>query len=489
MDMQDCTIGVDIGGTNIRAARISPSGEILRKKIVAGSRDRPTAIKLITDLISDMDAPDVIAIGIGVPGRVDAKTGMVLSGGFLDLSGCDFKGLIEETFKRPVAISNDCSMALVGETAIGAAAGAASAVMLTIGTGIGGAAMENGLIVHGKQSAGQLGHIIVNHNGRKCVCGQRGCVETESSGTALGRHLEEAGYVSGTRFEDILPLARSGDERALEVLRSWASPLRAAISTLSATFDPAVLLLGGGMGEAAVAALGFLAKAQGWYSTDVRAAALGDDAGMIGAGLMARQMVQGVEALPIAAKSKRIVLVNGVPASGKSRISKALSEQTGWPVLALDTVKNPFLEHIEGVDRVFNRTLGKASYQAIWQIIKEAPEGSSFIVDAWFGFQPIELLKQHLETIGLVELAEIWCHAPGDVLAERYRARLKDRLPGHPGESYIPELITLASNAQPTGLAPICDIDTTLTPDDVAVSNWVRARFSQGEPPRQRQVA
>lgn len=487
--MQDCTIGVDIGGTNIRAARISPSGEILRKKIVAGSRDRPSAIKIITDLISDMDAPDVIAIGIGVPGRVDAKTGMVLSGGYLDLSGCDFKGMIEKTFNRPVAISNDCSMALVGETTIGAATGVTSAVMLTIGTGIGGAAMENGMIVNGKQSAGQLGHIIVNHNGRKCVCGQRGCVETESSGTALGRHLEEAGYPSGTRFEDILPLARAGDETALEVLRNWASPLRAAISTLSATFDPAVLLLGGGMGQAAVTALGFLAKGQGWYSTEVRAAALGDDAGMIGAGMMARQMVRDVSALPVDVKGKRIVLVNGVPASGKSRISKALSQQTGWPVLALDTVKNPFLEHIEGVDRLFNRTLGKASYQAIWQIIKEAPEGSSFIVDAWFGFQPIELLKEHLDKIGQIELAEIWCHAPGDVLAERYSARLGDRLPGHPGESYIPELIALAARAEPTGLAPLFEVDTTLAPDDVAVSNWIQTLFAQGEASGHRHVA
>ncbi|MBB4403796.1 MULTISPECIES: ROK family protein [Rhizobium/Agrobacterium group] len=487
--MQDCTIGVDIGGTNIRAARISPQGEILRKKIVPGSRDPSTAIKLIFGLISEMDAPDVLAIGIGVPGRVDGETGAVLSGGYLDLSGCDIKALTEKTFNRPVAISNDCSMALVGETAVGAAAGAASAVMLTIGTGIGGASMENGRIVQGRQSAGQLGHIIVNHNGRKCVCGQRGCVETESSGTALGRHIEEAGYPAETRFDDILQLARAGDERALEVLRNWAGPLRAAIGTLSASFDPAVFLLGGGMGQAAVTALGFLPRAQGWYSTDIRAAALGDDAGMIGAGLMARRLVETSPAVPAKTRGKHIVFVNGIPASGKSTLSRMLSQQTGWPVLALDTIKNPFLEHIEGVDRLFNRTLGKASYQAIFQIIKDAPEGSGFIVDAWFGFQPIELLKEHLEKAGAAELAEIWCHAPAEVVAERYRARLADRLPGHPGESYIPELIALAARAEPTGLAPVFDVDTTLPPDDVAVLSWVKAAFAKGPPGWQRRVA
>lgn len=487
--MQDCTIGVDIGGTNIRVARISPSGEILRKKIIAGSRDRQTAIGLITDLIADMDGPDVTAIGIGVPGRVDANSGMVLSGGYLDLSNCDFKGMIEKRFGRPVAISNDCSMALVGETTVGAAAGLTSVVMLTIGTGIGGAAMENGRIVDGKQSAGQLGHIIVNHAGRKCICGQRGCIETESSGTALGRHLEEAGYPPGTRFEDVLPLARTGDERALEALRNWASPLRAAIGTLAATFDPSVLLLGGGMGEAAVTALGFLAKTQGWYCTEVRAAALGDDAGLIGAGLVAHDLARKALASPARQKPKRIILVNGVPASGKSSVSHALSSRTGFPVLAIDTIKNPFLQHIEDVDRLFNRTLGKASYQAIWSVIKEAPEGSSFIVDAWFGFQPIDLLKDYLAMLEPVEIAEIWCHAPPDVIGERYRSRLQDRLPGHPGESYVPELISLATRAEPTGLAPIYDVDTTMAFDDKAALRWLETCFERKDDPVRRQVA
>src|SRR4051812_32458970 len=138
METQQQAIGVDIGGTNIRAARISATGEILSKKIVAGSRDRDMAIGMIVGLIREMDGPDIAAIGIGVPGRTNTRTGEVLSGGFLDLSGCDFKGLIEQVFAKPVAIANDCSMALIGETRVGAARGIDSAVMLTIGTGIGG---------------------------------------------------------------------------------------------------------------------------------------------------------------------------------------------------------------------------------------------------------------------------------------------------------------------------------------------------------------
>jgi glucokinase len=467
-------IGVDIGGTNMRAARISASGEILEKKAISGSRDRETAMALIMSLIRDLDSPKVAAIGIGVPGRVDSITGEVLSGGFLDLSGSNIRQVIASEFGRPVAIANDCSMALIAENEIGAARGLASAVMLTIGTGIGGAAIENGKIVNGKQSAGQLGHLIVNCNGRTCVCGQRGCVETESSGTALRRHIAEAGYAPEIGIGDILDLARSGDRLAIGVIIAWASPLRAAIGTLSAAFDPGVVVLGGGLGLAAVEALGFVPEQRGWYKTDIRAAQLGDDAGVIGAGLAAL--------MPLPQKStrgKRVLMVNGVPASGKSSVSHAVSERTGWPVLALDTIKNPFLAHIEGVDRLFNRTLGKASYQAIFAIIRDAPQGSTFIVDAWFGFQPLDLLRDHIAVSGIEKTAEIWCHAPGETLAERYGGRLAERLPGHPGEAYISELIELAKRAEPTHVGAVLDVDTTQPPHYDDVAEWAAGELGE----------
>jgi glucokinase len=173
-----------------------------------------------------------------------------------------------------------------------------------------------------------------------------------------------------------------------------------------------------------------------------------------------------------------VLLVNGIPASGKSRLSHTISQRTGWPILALDTVKNPFLEHIESVDRLFNRTLGKASYQAIFSIIRDAPRGSTFIVDAWFGFQPLSLLEEHIASAGVTDIAEIWCHAPGEVLAERYAARLEDRLPGHPGAEYIPELVELAKRAAPTQLGPVLDIDTSRPVADDVVMAWVMGTLS-----------
>jgi len=173
------------------------------------------------------------------------------------------------------------------------------------------------------------------------------------------------------------------------------------------------------------------------------------------------------------------VLVNGIPASGKSTVARAIADRTGWPLLTLDTIKNPFLEHLGGGDRLFNRTLGRASYQAIWSLVRDAPAGSTFIVDAWFGFQPPELLEEHLKMAGVETTAEVWCHAPGEILGERYAARLDQRLPGHPGADYVPELIDLAKRAAPLRRGPLFEVDTTKAIDFEAVVGWLGAALDR----------
>lgn len=453
--MTRVAIGLDVGGTRIRAARVDETGRILDKRIIEGTRDPRQALARFETLIAELDTPDVAAIGIGVPGRVDTRTGDVLSGGFLNLAGIDVRSALAERFSRPVAISNDCSMALIGEARAGAGLGLANIVMLTIGTGIGGAAMLDGRIVTGSQAAGQLGHLVVKHDGLACVCGQRGCVEMYSSGTSFARLVGEFGLKSGYRCEEALADAVQ-DATARHLIEAWAAPLRAAISTLSAAFDPDVLLLGGGLGGRALAALDFVADAGHWYRTPVAAAALGDDAGVIGAALA------GLDLVPAATHAgKRLVMVNGVPASGKSHVAAAVSRETGWPVLALDTIKNPFLAEIGAVDRPFNRLLGRATYAAIWDTIAAAPEGSAFIVDAWFGFQPIDVLTDGITRAGITSVVEVWCTAPPEIIGERYRARVGTRPKGHPGEEYVPELIALAARARPFTIGPVIDVDTT----------------------------
>ncbi|GAA3102775.1 hypothetical protein GCM10010520_54890 [Rhizobium viscosum] len=475
MSPEDFAIGIDVGGTNMRAARISPSGAILKKRSIAGSRDPAVAIGLIKDLVRGMDGDGARAIGVGIPGRVDGWSGEIISGGFLNLSGVDLKHELSTTFGRSTLVANDCSMALIGESRRGAAKGLRNAVMMTIGTGIGGAVMESGQIVNGRRCAGQLGHLVVNIGGQPCPCGQRGCIETESSGTSLGRHLYEAGYGSDIRFEHLLQQAEAGDEPAIGVMRAWGGPLRAAINTLSAAFDPDVVVLGGGMGEAAIRSLGFLPKLETWYDADVRLAELGDDAGVIGCGLAALDLASHSPR----GTGKRLVMVNGVPASGKSGLSHALCKETGWPLLSLDTVKNPFLELIESVDRPFNRILGRASYKAIFSSVAEAAPGSTFIVDAWFGFQPVEVLREHIAMAGITEVVELWCHAPPEVIGDRYKNRSGQRLAGHPGLAYVPELIELAKRAEPSRLGPTLEVDTTIPIEMASVLTWVIDTFEQ----------
>ena len=170
---------------------------------------------------------------------------------------------------------------------------------------------------------------------------------------------------------------------------------------------------------------------------------------------------------------KRAVLVNGVPASGKSTVARTLTAATGWPLLSLDTIKEALFAHLGAGDRDYNRLLGRASYQAIFALAADFSEGSTVVADAWFGFQPREVLNGHLARAGVRCVAEIWCHAPPDIIGARYSARLGQRSGGHLGADYVPELIALAERATPLGGFPCFDIDTTQALDINAVINWL----------------
>jgi len=455
-------IGIDIGGTHIRAACVARDGTILARAAAPSSPDAHTVRATCLALVAQVRSPSVQAIGIGVPGQVHVASRKVLSGGYVDLSTLPFADSIETATGLPVSIDNDATMALLGEAACGAARGRTNVVMLTIGTGIGGAILNGGTVLRGRGAAGQLGHLTVDPQGRPCVCGRTGCVETVSSGTAFATHLAEAGLPAATRVEDLLARA---DASARTVLSAWARPLRAAIDTLIAACNPDIVLLGGGAGAAAAAALARFPAAPSWFQADVAAAQLGNDAGVIGAAL---------SALP---RPRRAVLVNGVPASGKSGVARALAQATGWTVLTLDTVKAPFLAELAPVDRTLNRTLGRASYAAIFDMIAETAPGSTVIIDAWFGFQPPEVLQAGLTRAGIGPTVELWCHAPPETIGARYAARVGSRPAGHPGLDYVPELIALAGRAEPTGRGPRHDVDTTRPPDGAALAEWVNAHL------------
>ena len=280
-------IGVDIGGTNLRVARVSGAGDVLEGRSEAVARDPLELLNRIVELCRSLDTPGVAGIGLGVPGRVDSADRRVLSGGVVDLSGVALAEVVEARLGKPVVVDNDCSLALVAERAVGAAQGTKDVVMFTIGTGIGGAVVLGGRVAHGRRTAGQLGHLTVDPSGLRCACGRRGCVETTSSGTALRRLMADAGLPDTTLAQALFDLEAAGDARATRVLDAWAAPLRSAIDSIVAALDPELVVLGGGLGGFAVRALGRAPALSPWYECAVVGARLGDEAGAIGAGLAA----------------------------------------------------------------------------------------------------------------------------------------------------------------------------------------------------------
>lgn len=277
-------IGIDIGGTNIRAARISSDGGILAHQSVAAERSAAAVLASLEKCIETLRDPSAAAIGIGVPGRVDAKSGRILSGGYVDLSGMDFAARLSAETGLPAFCANDAEMALAAEARLGAARGVSDAILLTIGTGIGGAILAGGRIFHGGGAAGQLGHISVSASGEVCNCGRRGCLETESSGTALKRHIDEANIAPGTGIDSLMD---SDSPAAQGVIAAWAAPLRAGLDSLCAAFAPQKFVLGGGLGAAACRALERFPAVSPWFQYEIAAAQLGNEAGVIGAGLCA----------------------------------------------------------------------------------------------------------------------------------------------------------------------------------------------------------
>jgi glucokinase len=170
---------------------------------------------------------------------------------------------------------------------------------------------------------------------------------------------------------------------------------------------------------------------------------------------------------------KRLILVNGVPASGKSTVARAIADDGGFPLLTLDTIKESFFAHLGTGDRDFNRLLGRASYEAMFALAADFPEDMTIVMDAWFGFQPEDVLTAHAARSKAEHVVQVWCHAPPGEIGARYRSRIGQRSVGHLGEDYVPELIELARRAQPFSRFPAFDCDTTKSFDLAGFKSWL----------------
>ncbi|MEP1536681.1 MAG: ROK family protein [Paracoccaceae bacterium] len=275
------TIGLDVGGTRIRAARVTQDGEMLHHLVEPVVSDRTGFVNQVLRLINTVRDETTCGVGIGIPGRVMGGTGQIVTAGYLDIDGLELPDLVRTKTQLPCQTLNDAAMALIAE-----GRGSSGLVaMITVGTGVGGALLLDGIPYHGGDFAGQFGHIVVAADGPMCNCGRRGCVETFSAGPALGALIAKADFPQSTTAAGIIEAAANGDDKANDVMEAWAAPMERALQTLIAVVDPTRIIFGGGLGIDMARIITARNKRSAWFNRPIVPARWGDNAGVIGAGL------------------------------------------------------------------------------------------------------------------------------------------------------------------------------------------------------------
>jgi glucokinase len=261
-------IGIDIGGTKIAGALVDESGNILRELRVPTPAEDPKALtQAVADLINQLAAGEqVLGAGIAAAGFIDAEQANIVYAPNLSWRNEPFKANVEALVDIPVILENDANAAGWAEYRFGAGKGYKHMVMLTIGTGVGGAVITDSHMLRGGFGiAGELGHLRVVPNGRVCGCGQRGCLESYGSGSALLRSAKElaaSGDPLGQRLREleaergqltgveVYAAIVENDPGALQILRELGSWIGQAIASLVAVLDPEIVVIGGGVSAA-----------------------------------------------------------------------------------------------------------------------------------------------------------------------------------------------------------------------------------------------
>jgi glucokinase len=306
--MADYSIGVDLGGTNLRAAAVSRDGKILEKK--SGATDlhegRDAVIQDIVDAINQLKSTcghnGLAGVGIGVPGFILLEKGIIVGSNNLpEFENFPVRDDIERRLGTPIFLENDANAAALGEKWIGAGRDVNDLVLLTLGTGIGGGIISNGRVIHGFLGmAGELGHMTVVQSGNPCGCGNYGCLEKHASATAIANmaRMMSIGDDDITS-EGVYELALAGDEKARMIFHTVGVSLGVAIATLINIFNYPLYLLSGGV----LAAWDQFAphmmaeiKARSYTfrhsETKIEKATLGNQAGLLGAAFLPFQAQQ-----------------------------------------------------------------------------------------------------------------------------------------------------------------------------------------------------
>ncbi len=311
-------LAVDVGGTKIQASLITQAGVVLSRHRCPTPRDGDPE-KVLEAIIAAADETmqeesilldQLTAVGIAIPGVVDPEQGLVVVTPNMSLTGISVGPRLEEHFGVPVALGNDCNLGALGESWLGSARGTGSSIAILVGTGVGSGIVQGGKLWTGaRESAGEIGHIVMQIGGPKCGCGNLGCLEALASRTAIERDIRQGlaagrttvlsdllgGDLSLIRSSSLRDALEAGDELVTQVLRRASQVLAYGCLTVRHLIDPEVIVLGGGVAEACS---GFMLPIiQEILASDqltgartggqVVLSALGDDAVVVGAAALA----------------------------------------------------------------------------------------------------------------------------------------------------------------------------------------------------------
>lgn len=313
--MKKYTIGVDLGGTKILAGLIEKeTGKVLfdaknkTKKEKGNKKIGEKILETIDDVleISNIPISDISSIGIGLAGQVDRENGILINGVNLECKDFNVKELIEKKYNIPLFAGNDVEVAALGELKFGAGRGFRDIVCIFVGTGIGSSIIKDGIIHFGASgSAGEMGHIIVDLNGRACSCGGHGCLEAYASRSAIESRI--LGAVKKGRKSIITEFTNSSsisskhikksldahDEIVTQYVNEAIDYLSGGIASVMNFYNPELVILGGGLIQSVDEFyLGTIKKARAKALpvpasvTQFKKAELGDFSGVIGAGLL-----------------------------------------------------------------------------------------------------------------------------------------------------------------------------------------------------------
>ncbi|MEV6804045.1 ROK family protein [Streptomyces sp. NPDC051132] len=306
-------IALDVGGTGMKAALVGDDGTLLHRARRATGRERgPEAVvEDILDFAAELRAHGVAhcgepagAAGIAVPGIVDEAAGTAVYAANLGWRDVPLRALLADRLGLPVALGHDVRAGGLAEGRIGAGRGTDRFLFVPLGTGIAGAIGLDGRVEAGAHGvAGEIGHIVVRPGGTPCPCGQRGCLERYASASAVSAAWAAAGGDADADAADCARAVASGDPNAVRVWREAVDALADGLVTAVTLLDPRTLIIGGGLAEAGEVLFRPLRDAVRQRLTfqklpAIVPAALGDSAGCLGAGLLARDLLTTASSTP-----------------------------------------------------------------------------------------------------------------------------------------------------------------------------------------------